>query len=116
VTRLADNNILVIGIDNCAKVWITSEGLNLPNSGGGISGCDASINADGNNFLCSASDGIKRPNALAIVPICPIGRTRDERVMGSNDKSSGTANPDARTTECSGTNCRRSWRLPAAIC
>ena len=79
VTRFADDNILVIGVNNRAKIRIAGEGLDLPNAGGVVTCGDASVNADGDRFLCSASDGIERANALVIVPVRPIGRTCDER-------------------------------------
>ena len=77
-TRLADDNVLVLGINNRAEIRIAGEGLGRPNASGVVARGDESVDADGDGFLCSASDGVKRANPLAIVPFRPIGRTGAE--------------------------------------
>src|SRR5437899_11736802 len=98
---LADNSILVLCKKNCAKIRVgvasqgvlsmpngtnhrlktrgVGEGLGRPNAGGVVAGGDASVNADGDRLLYSASDGVERADGLAIVPVRPIGRACDER-------------------------------------
>ena len=70
---------MVICINYRAKIRIADEGLNVPNAGGIVAGGDASINADGDRLLCSASEGVERANSLVIVPVRPVGCTCDER-------------------------------------
>ena len=80
-TSLPDDNILVLCINNRAKIWIgiasegvlcmpnrtnhrlkirgVGEGLGRPNAGSVVPCGDASVNAHGDRFLCSASDGVE---------------------------------------------------------
>ena len=100
-TSLPDDNILALCINNRTKIWVgvasegvlcmpnrtnhrlkirgVGEGLGRPNAVRVVPGGDASVNADGDRFLCCAGNGVKRANPLAIVPVRPIGRNCDER-------------------------------------
>src|ERR1039457_3008082 len=70
-------------LQNCAnhrgKIWGVGDGLGRPNAGGVVAGGDKSVNPDGDRFLCSASDGVEGADALAIVPVRPVGLTCAER-------------------------------------
>src|SRR6266404_4118693 len=100
-TSLPDDNILALCINNRTKIWVgvasegvlcmpnrtnhrlkirgVGESLVRPNAGSVVPGGDAAVNAHGDRFFRSASDGVERAKALPIVPVRPIGRICDER-------------------------------------